>query len=61
MGAGSGWFNRVRQKMPRRTLRGFVISIPLGAGVVGLILAALADGRTDDILRKQRVSSSRNS
>jgi len=40
---------------------GFLIAIPVGAGVVGLILAALADGRTDDLLRKQRPSSSRNS
>jgi len=40
---------------------GFVITIPVGAGVVGLILAALADGRTDELMRKQRASPSHDS
>ncbi|GAC1465866.1 MAG: hypothetical protein PVSMB1_15400 [Gemmatimonadaceae bacterium] len=40
---------------------GFVITIPVGAGVTGLIRAAVADGRTDDQVQKRRASSPRNS
>lgn len=40
---------------------GVVVTIPVAAGVVGLILAAIADGRTNDRIQQQQASSTRNS
>jgi len=37
-------------------IAGFVITIPAAAGIVGLILAAIADGREDERIRAEAES-----